>query len=101
MEFLSNQLGFHHPEEIEFQCIHRIGKKGDRPRMIIARFLRFGDRISQIVYVLSSLPTPKGLIKEINALLYGFLWGNKGDKIKRTEMINYSNGGEGGGGGEK
>ena len=44
LEFLSNQLGFHHPEEIEFQCIHRIGKKGDRPRMIIARFLRYADR---------------------------------------------------------
>ena len=44
MEFLSNQLGFHYPEEIEFQRIHRIGKKGDRPRMIIARFLRYADR---------------------------------------------------------
>ena len=33
VEFLSNQLGFHHPEEIECQRIHRIGKKGDRPRM--------------------------------------------------------------------
>ena len=50
--------------------------------------------LSQIVYVLSSLPTPKGVIKEINALLYDFLWDNKGDKIKRTEMINdYSKGG--------
>ena len=50
--------------------------------------------VSQIVYVLSSLPTPKGVIKEINALLYDFLWDNKGDKIKRTEMINdYSKGG--------
>ena len=29
--------------------------------------------VSQIVYVLSSLPTPKGVIKEINALLYDFL----------------------------
>ena len=44
--------------------------------------------VSQIVYVLSSLPTPKGVIKEINALLYDFLSDNKGDKIKRTEMIN-------------
>ena len=50
--------------------------------------------VSQIVYVLSSLPTPKEVIKEINALLYDFLWDNKGDKIKRTEMINnYSKGG--------
>ena len=44
VEFLSNQLGFHHPEEIEFQRLHRIGKKGDHPRMIIARFLRYADR---------------------------------------------------------
>ena len=50
--------------------------------------------MAQIVYVLSSLPTPKGVIKEINALLYDFLWDNKGDKIKRTEMINdYNKGG--------
>ena len=44
VEFLSNQLGFYHPKEIEFQRLHRIGKKGDRPRMIIACFLRYADR---------------------------------------------------------
>ena len=44
VEFLSNQLGFRHPEEIEFQRIHCIGKKGDRPCLIIARFLRYADR---------------------------------------------------------
>ena len=50
--------------------------------------------VSQIVYVLSSLPTPQGVIKEINSLSYEFLWGNKSDKIKRTEMINdYNKGG--------
>ena len=50
--------------------------------------------VSQIVYVLSSLPTPQGVIKEINSLLYDFLWDGKSDKIKRTEMINsYSIGG--------
>ena len=50
--------------------------------------------VSQIVYVLSSLPTPQGVIKEINSLLYDFLWDGKSDKIKRTEMINsYSKGG--------
>ena len=49
---------------------------------------------SQIVYVLSSLPTPQGVIKEINSLLYDFLWDGESDKIKRTEMINsYSKGG--------
>ena len=50
--------------------------------------------VSQIVYVLYSLPTPRGVIKEINSLLYVFLWDGKSDKIKRTEMINsYSKGG--------
>jgi len=42
--------------------------------------------VSQILYVLSSLPTPQGVIKEINSLLYHFLWDGKSDKIKRTEI---------------
>ena len=52
--------------------------------------------VSQIVHVLSSLPTHdhQGALKEINTLLYDFLWNSKGDKIKRTEMINdYDKGG--------
>ena len=50
--------------------------------------------VSQIVYLLSPLPSPSGVIKEINCLLYDFLWDSKGDKIKRTEMINeYNKGG--------
>ena len=44
--------------------------------------------VSQIVYVLPSLPTPQGVNKEVNSLLYDFLWDGKSDKIKRTEMIN-------------
>ena len=44
VSFLSNQLGFTHPEEIEFQRIHRIGKKGEHPRLIIALFLRYACR---------------------------------------------------------
>ena len=44
--------------------------------------------VSQIVHVLSSLPTHQGARKEINTLLYDILWNSKGDKIKRTEMIN-------------
>ena len=40
MEFLSNQLGFHHPEEIEF--IHTYYWKGRH--IIIVRFLRYADR---------------------------------------------------------
>ena len=50
--------------------------------------------ISQIVYALSSLPTPESLLKEINSLLYEFLWDGKGDKVKRTQIINkYDEGG--------
>ena len=44
--------------------------------------------VSQIVHVLSALPTHQGALKEINTLLYDFLWNGKGVKIKRTEMIN-------------
>ena len=47
--------------------------------------------VSQIAYFLSSLPSPTGVIKEINCLFYDFLWDSKGDKIKRTEMINEYN----------
>ena len=50
--------------------------------------------VSQIVYLLSSSPSPPAVMKEINCLLYDFLWDSKGDKIKRTEMINeYNKGG--------
>ena len=50
--------------------------------------------VFQIVHVLTSLPTHQGALKEINTLLYDFLWESKGDKIKRTQMINdYDKGG--------
>ena len=50
--------------------------------------------VSQLVYVLSFLPTPQGIIKEVDSLLYDFLWGGKNDKITRTEMIkDYNKGG--------
>ena len=50
--------------------------------------------VSQIVYILSSLPTPPDILKTINSILYDFLWDGKGDKIKRTTMINnYAKGG--------
>ena len=42
--------------------------------------------VSQIVHVLTSLPTHQGALKEINTLLYDFLWESKGDKIKRTNV---------------
>ena len=49
---------------------------------------------SQLVYILSPLPTPSGYLKEINSLLYKFLWNGKCDKIKRVHMINdYTKGG--------
>ena len=44
VNFMSRQLGIENPENIEFQRVHRIGKKGDRPCMVIARFLRYVDR---------------------------------------------------------
>ena len=45
---------------------------------------------SQMVHVLSSLPTPPGpgALKDVNSLLYDFLWDGKSDKVERTEMIN-------------
>ena len=42
--FISRQLGIENPEDIEFQRVHRIGKKGDRPRMVIVHFLWYADR---------------------------------------------------------
>ena len=36
--FISRQLGIENPEDIEFQRVHRIGKKGDRPRMLLRAF---------------------------------------------------------------
>jgi len=33
-------------------------------------------------------------LKEINTLLYDFVWNSKGNKVERTEMFNdYDNGG--------
>ena len=49
---------------------------------------------SQLVYLLSSLPSNYSVINEINSLFYQFLWNGKGDKIKRKIMINdYCKGG--------
>ena len=50
--------------------------------------------MSQIVYQLSSLPSHQTVVHEINSILYDFLWDSKGDKMKRTEIINdYNKGG--------
>ena len=50
---------------------------------------------SQLVYGLSSTASCLKSLKETNNLLFKFLWDNKGDKIKRTEMIaDYQDGGQ-------
>jgi len=50
--------------------------------------------VSQLVYILSPLPTLYRAIEEINNMFYQFVWSDKGDKIKRKVMINdYENGG--------
>ena len=47
---------------------------------------------SQLVYILTPLPSNLKALEEINRLLYKFLWNGKGDSIKRSEMINnYAN----------
>ena len=43
---------------------------------------------SQLVYVLTALRTCQDTLKEINKILFNFLWDGKGDKIKRTTIIN-------------
>ena len=43
--------------------------------------------ISKLVYISSLLPTPKGIMQELNRLLFKFLW--KGtDKVTRLSAIN-------------
>ena len=50
--------------------------------------------VSQLVYILSSLPTNQRVLEEINTPFFNFLWNGKGDKIKRNRMISdYSEGG--------
>ena len=49
---------------------------------------------SQLVYIMSPLPTSSRHLKDINNLLYQFLWDGKRNKIKQVEMINdYATGG--------
>ena len=50
--------------------------------------------VSQLLYILSPLPTDHEAVKEVNNLFYNFLWGGRGDKIKRNILIsNYEQGG--------
>ena len=83
------------------------GEKADKIKNILSnwkyRRLTLLGKIQVILKKLSSIPTYVYLaplatnhktIKEINNLFYSFLWDNKGDKIKRSVMINdYKNGG--------
>ena len=43
---------------------------------------------SQLVYIMSSLPSSQSYLKETHQLLYNFLWDGTGDKIKRSVIIN-------------
>ena len=47
VDFLKMELGIEDADEVEFQRVHRIGKRDSpdgKPRQIIARFLRYPDR---------------------------------------------------------
>ena len=49
--------------------------------------------IPKFVYVCSLLPTPNGIIKDLNQLLFKFLWRGV-DKVTRLSVINeYEKGG--------
>ena len=49
---------------------------------------------SHLPYILAPLETDERFLKEINQIFYDFLWNNKGDKIKRSVLINsYDKGG--------
>ena len=43
--------------------------------------------VSKMTYVLSVLPTPQDFIKQLNTIIYNFLW-NGPDKIARAATIN-------------
>ncbi|MGI9312030.1 MAG: RNA-directed DNA polymerase, partial [Alphaproteobacteria bacterium] len=51
--------------------------------------------ISQLVFLLTVLPNPPdNFIKDVNSIIYKFIWSNKPDKIKRdTLSLPYSEGG--------
>ena len=43
--------------------------------------------IPQIIYTSSLLPTPEHIVKDLNHILYAFLWQGK-DKVTRASTIN-------------
>ena len=48
--------------------------------------------IPKVVYISSLLPIPENIIKELNHLVYNFLWKGK-DKVNRKSVINDYEGG--------
>ena len=78
-ETISNTI-----ENWQFRRLTLLGKK-----VVIKSLLA-----SQLVCIMSPIPTSSGYLKDINNPLYQFLWYGKRDKIKRVEMINdYATGG--------
>ena len=43
---------------------------------------------SQIIYLASAVPVPSNVVKEINKLMYSFLWSSRKEKVKRSVCIN-------------
>ena len=51
--------------------------------------------VSQLMYILTPLPTYAVVLQKVNKLLFEFLWHGKGEKIKReyTTIKDYEEGG--------
>ena len=92
MEFLKAKPGIEQPEDIEFQRIHCTGKvaePAERPRMIIARFLRYTDReyAKRQTFKLKGTDftiyddIPKELVKERKKLMPLLCRAKKADKV--------------------
>ena len=43
--------------------------------------------IPKFTYLLQAIAIPNNIVKQINSMLYSFLWGNNKEKIKRTTLI--------------
>lgn len=43
---------------------------------------------SQFLYAASVIHTPKQIIKDINKLIFNFIWRNKKERLKRTVLVN-------------
>ena len=64
-------------------CINDVATLIDR----FSQLLRC-EVASQLVYILSPLPSSHHGLKEIKMSFFKFLWDGKQDKVKRTEIIN-------------